>query len=454
MLSRRHLLAAGGGLLLPAPAFAQPVRRDLDLLRDRALADKLAWELTESLTTEIGPRPVGSPAMARARDWGVAQLKRLRFQNVAVETFRTRAWSRGAEAAQVVGDYAQPLRILGLGGSPSTPPGGLTADIAVFPTFQALLDQPEGALAGKIAVVTQRMQRTQDPSGYFFANARRSRGPGEAAKRGAVAYLLRSLSTDDTRLPHTGGSGATIPAAALAGADAELLERLVARGKPVRVRLDLASSAGEVDAYNIVGEIRGREAPDEVIVVGGHLDSWDVGQGAVDNAAGVAITTAAASLAAARPLRRTVRVVMWGSEEQGGSSRAYAAAHAEETPRMVVVGESDSGAATIWNAALPPNALKHPAMQMFREVLGPLGVGVDTAPARDGGADISGLVRAGAPFVEFRQDLLRYFDLHHSEDDTLDKVDPAQLAQNVAVWATFIRLAADSDIDFRKLAST
>jgi hypothetical protein len=451
------LLAAAAVLLAAGPADAQSLAANAGVVRDKALADPTAWALTESLTTDVGARMVGSPAMARARDWGVATLTRLGFENVHVETFTTLAWFRGEESAEVVGPTPQKLHILGLGGSTPTPKGGLTAPIALFRSYQEMLDQPPGALAGKIAVVTERMRRAQDGSGYSAIGPQRRSGPSEAAKRGAVGYLVRSLSTDDTRLPHTGGATpGGIPAAALSTPDAELLENLVARGGPVTVKLSLASTSNpKAEAYNVVGEIRGREAPDEVLVVGGHLDSWDPGTGAIDDAAGIAITTAAAKLAASLPQRprRTIRVVMWGSEEQGGSSAAYAAAHKDEVGRMIVVGESDLGSGAIWSAALPKGSASHPAMRAFRAAIAPLKVIVRATPPQFGGSDVEGLIAAGAPFVEFDQDASRYFDLHHSADDTLDKVDPAELTQNVAVWTSFLYTVADSDIDFRKLAT-
>ncbi|HEX7947896.1 MAG TPA: M20/M25/M40 family metallo-hydrolase [Phenylobacterium sp.] len=441
--------------LIAGPAAAQTpsLAAGAAAVRDKALADTTAWDVVESLTTEVGARPVGSPAMQRARDWGVATLKRLGFENVHVETFTTNAWSRGPESAEVVAPFPQKLAILGIGGSSPTPPGGITAPIVVFPSYQALLDQPVGALKGKIAVVTQAMGRTQDGSSYGVVGIQRRNGAVEAAKRGAVAYLARSLSTDDTRLPHTGaGTPAGIPMAALSTVDAQLLERMAGRGKPVSVHLEMASSVNPAaEAWNVVGEIKGRAKPDEVIVVGGHLDSWDPGAGAIDDGAGVAIQTAAAKLAgeaAGRP-RRTIRVVMWGSEEQNGSGAAYAAAHRDEADKIVVAGESDGGSGRIWSLATPPAANSHPAMAAFRAALPALKVTVNSTPPRSGGSDIAGLMGLRVPFVDFNQDMSRYFDLHHTADDTLDKIDPAELAQNVAVWAAFLYVAANSDVDFR-----
>jgi hypothetical protein len=443
-------------LLTAAPAVAQDLAATAAAVRDKSLADPTAWQIAESLTTEIGGRMVGSPEMERAKDWSVETFKRLGFQNVKVETFTAQGWFRGDESAEVVGPYRHKLHILGLGRSSSTPKGGLTAEVALFRTYEDLLAQPEGALKGKIAVVTGIMTRSQDGSGYGAVGPQRRSGAVEAAKRGAVAYLVRSLSTDDTRLPHTGGSQpGGIPSAALSTPDAELLERLVARGKPVSIKLSMSSRFDpKVPAYNISGEIPGTDPNAGVLIVGGHLDSWDPGTGAVDDAAGIAITTAAAKLAASQgPLKRTIRVVMWGSEEQGGSSEAYLAAHKDEVAQMVVVGESDTGAGRVWQARLPKGSVDHPAMKAFRSAVAPLKVIVSREAPGFGGADVAGLIQAGAPFVEFNQDASRYFDLHHSADDTLDKIDPAELAQNVAVWASFLHTAANSDIDFRATAA-
>lgn len=458
--SRRGRLAQAlvqAALVLSLPALAVAASpADLAAttiqVRDRALKDETALKVAESLTTEVGARPVGTPAMDHAKDWGVAKLKELGFSNIHVETFSTRVWTRrGVDRAEIVGTYPRALQVLALGGSAATPAGGLTAPIALFKTYQELLEQPPGSLTGKIAVVTQPMARTQDMTGYGSAYVWRGAGPGDAAKRGAVAYLLRSLSMSSTRLPHTGTSTpAGIPAAALSVPDAELLERLVAGGHPVVVKLVLDSTTQPASvAYNISGEIPG--ATDELVVVGGHLDSWDPGTGAVDDAAGIAISMAAAKLATetgGRP-RKTIRMVMWGSEEQSGSGAAYAAAHKAEIPRMAVAVESDSGADRVYSAALPAGGLKLAPMQAFFGAVAPLGVAVLPTPAKDGGSDVEALAAGGVPVLELAQDVSRYFELHHSADDTFDKIDPRQLAQNVAVLAAFLHVVAYSDVSFR-----
>jgi len=455
---RISLIALAASLALSSTAFAAEPADTAAALRDKALADQTAWTVLEDLTTGVGPRPVGSPAMTRAKDWGVETFRKLGFTNIKVEAFAKPSWTRGAESAAIVGPYPFKLSILGLGGTVPTPAKGVEAEIVVFDTLDDLKAAPDGSLKGKIAVVNQVMPRTQTGEGYGTTGVIRRTGASDAARKGAIAYLTRSVSTSDSRLAHTGGlryadDAPKIPAAALGVPDADLLAALARRG-PVRVKLNLASTVNEKTvAWNISGDIAGSEKPEEVLVIGGHLDSWDVGTGAIDDASGIAITTAAAKLIGDLPKhpRRTIRVVMWGSEETGGSSEAYAAAHKDTIPNMVVAGESDLGAGRVYALQLPKGALTAPQMQSLTSVMAPLGLVVSRDPARFGGSDTEGLQAAGVPVFSLRQDASRYFDLHHSEDDTLDKVAPAALQQNVAAWAALLYLIADSDIDFRAL---
>ncbi len=443
-----------------APAAAKPADpvATAEALRDKALLDRTAWDITEDLTTTIGPRLVGSPAMERAKDWGAAKLKALGFTDVKVEQFAKPSWTRGEESAELVGPYPMKLSIVGLGRTVPTPPEGIEADVALFHTFAELMAAPESAVKGKIVVITQPMARTQDASGYGMAGISRRAGPTEAAKRGAVAVLIRSISTSDSTVPHTGvtafGDGvSTVPSAALGVPESEQLERLAKKG-PLRIKLKLASTTNpNAVAWNISGEIKGSEKPDEVIVIGGHLDSWDVGTGALDDATGIGITTAVGKLIGDLPKhpKRTIRVVMWGSEESGGSSEAYLEAHKAEVPKIVLAGESDEGADNIFSLKLPAGAQGAPFATTVANVLMPLKINVAREAARSGGADISGLESAGVPSVEMRQDASRYFDYHHTMDDTLNKVRPNELAQNVAAWVSFIYLVAETDVDFRAL---
>ncbi len=424
-------------------------------LRDRALADSTAWNLLESLTTEIGPRMVGSPAAQHARDWALAKLKALGFANVHAEAFAKPSWARGEELAEVLAPFPQKLAVIGLGGSVPTPPQGIDAPIVVLKNYDAVLAARPGAFKGKIVVVNQPMTRTQDGSGYGAAVVARY-GASEAAKRGAVAYLVRSISTSDTREPHTGSGGfgpdaPKIPAAALGVPDADLLEHMAARG-PVRVRLKLASFVRPNSmAWNVSGEIVGSVKPRDVIVVGGHLDSWDPGTGAIDDGAGVAITTAAAKMIGQLPRhpRRTIRVVLWGSEETGGSGDAYLAAHKGELARIVVAAESDLGSDRIYRLKLPPSGPDQRGLKPLAAALAPLKVFVSPDPAMHAGSDVEGLQKAGVPVFSLDQDATRYFDIHHSADDTMAVVDREQLNQNVAAWAALLYLIADSDVNFR-----
>src|SRR6202041_1445433 len=309
-------------------------------LGQKALNDPAAFNFVESLTTEIGQRLAGTEAHQRAVAWAETRLKAAGFENVHSEPFTFPAWIRGTESAEIVGTVPQHLAVTALGGSVATDANGVEAEISLFRTYDDLLAAAPGSLNGKIAVVTQRMVRAQDGSGYGAANAIRRAGPSEAAKRGAVAYLLRSLGTDSHRLPHTGAltymdNVPRIPAAALAIPDAEQLERLAAFG-PVGIKLVLPPTvAHNAPSWNEVGEVRGSERPDEIVLIGGHLDSWDLGTGATDDGAGVAIVFGAARLIAGLPQHpsRTIRVVLFGAEEMNFSGAAYAKAHEGETPK-------------------------------------------------------------------------------------------------------------------------
>jgi hypothetical protein len=457
---RTRLIAAAAALLVAGPALASdPLRAGAEAVRDRALADQTAYDIVESLSVDVGPRMAGSEAAARARDWGVARLKALGFSNVHVEPFPITAWRRGPEAAEITAPRPQKLAIIGLGGSVPTPPEGVEGEIVLFHAYADLLAAPVGSLAGKIAVVTQPMTRTADGSGYGAAGPMRRAGPSEAARRGAIAYLVRSLATGESREPHTGAlnykaDAPKIPAAALSVIDAELIDHLAARGAPIRVRLKLASASEPAQAWTVEGEIPGAEHPDEIVQVGGHLDSWDPGTGSIDDGAGLAIAVAAAKLAGGQnPPKRTIRVALFGDEEMDFARPAFAAAHQAEAPKMVVVGESDIGADRAWSVRVPAGAAGAPEMKTYATVIAPLAVNVSPEPSRFSGDDVADLARAGVPAFEVAQDASRYFDWHHSSEDTLDKVDRGQLNQAVATWAAFVYIAANSDIDFRPLMS-
>ena len=443
-----------------APALAQPDNLAVMTarLRDRGLSGSGAYDILESLTTEVGPRPAGSPAYGRAKDWALAKLTSLGFSNVHAEPFTIWAWFKGVETAEVTAPFPQPMVITGLGGSVATPPGGLEAEIVLFSTFDALASAPANSLTGKIAVLTQRMGANDSATGYGAANRWRRRGASEAAKRGAVGFMLRSLATNTDRAPHAGAMNyeegvAKIPAAALSSPDADQLERMARRGKPIRMKFTLLPTyLPEATTWNVVGDIPGRTALDEVVLVSGHLDSWGLGTGAIDDGAGVAITMAAAHLAGERKPRRTIRMVMWGAEETDQAGGAYAKAHAGEAAKIVIAGESDNGAQHIQAFQVPAGAADLPAVKMLAEALKPLDVAFNPEPVRFGGDDVGHLVPLGVPQLGMRQENSHYFDIHHSAEDTLDKVDPAEMDKATAAWAATIYTLAESDVDFRKAA--
>jgi Zn-dependent M28 family amino/carboxypeptidase len=455
---KTHLIAALAVLLAGTPAMAQSpnLTANAAQIRDKALTDPTAYDVLESLTTEIGPRLAGSPAAERARDWGLAKLKSLGFQNVHAEPFPITAFVRGAESAEITAPYPQKLAVIGLGRTVPTPKGGIEAEVALFHTYADLMAAPVGSLKGKIAVVTQAQPRGKDGAGYGQLNPNRRRGPSEAAKRGAVAYLTRSLATNDARLPHAGALNYAddmpkIPAGAISVPDAVLLDNMAARGKPIRIKLVIESTTKPGTAWNVVGEMPGDGSSQELIVVGGHLDSWDPGTGAIDDGAGVAITTTAAKLAASLPGRkRTIRVIMFGAEEMDYASDAWGAAHKAEFGRMAMTSESDLGADDIYALRLPAGMHDRPVFKALPELLKPLKIDVLADAATGAGDDVRSMIAGGVPAFAFRQDATRYFDIHHSADDTLDKVDRQQLNQNVAAWATLLYLAASAPDDFRK----
>lgn len=426
-------------------------------LRAAALTDPTALDVVTRLTTEIGPRLAGSEAETRAAAWAKAEMERLGFDKVWTETFPIpRGWARGVERAEIVSPAPQPLVVTALGYSTATPPEGIEAEAVVLPSYEALLAAPPGSLAGKIAVVTQATVRAQDGAGYGHSVKIRGYGPGEAARRGAVAYLHRSLSTTSKRLAHTGVTRfrdlPRLPAAALSVPDAEQIDRLAAAGKVIRLRLVLTPrDLGPVTSQNVIGEVRGRERPEEIVLLGAHLDSWDLGTGALDDGVGVAMVMAVAKLIRELPQRprRTLRVVLYGAEEIDlVGAAAYAAAHKDELARHVIVAEPDAGHGPVYQFQTGVADPEEASVKRMRAALEPLGV-VPGDNASKGNSDVTPLVQAGVPAVSLRLDGSEYMDHHHSADDTLDKVDPRKLSQSTAAYAVFAYLAAELGADYR-----
>ena len=439
---------------LPAPVKVDPA---VARLRDAALKDEIAYDIVEGLTTEVGPRLAGTEAEARARAWSVTKLKALGFRNVHIETYQMPVWVRGIETAEIVSPFPQKLKLTALGNSSATPPEGLIAEIVYFPSFADLQAAPEGSLRGKIAFVSNAMVATQDGSTYGQFGAARFTGPNVAASKGAAAIVIRSIGSDHGRGPHAGLTTfapgvAPIPAAALSTADADNLSRMVARGKPVMLKLVLTpQQTGTHESGNVVAEVPGTDAKAGIVLIGGHLDSWDLGTGAIDDGAGVAITAAAAKrlLDGPRP-KRTIRVVWFGSEEVGGfGGRAYAEAHTAD--RHALAAESDFGADNVWRYTVNlPDAAKAVGDRVGA-ALAPLGIvkGRDTA---HGGSDVEPVLATGVAGIDLNQSGQRYFDYHHTPEDTLDRIDPVQLAQNVAAWTTMLAVVANAPEDIGPVA--
>lgn len=456
------LLLGAAGSAQAAPPVSPEVIEQAIRLRDAALEDDTAWNWVEGLTTEIGPRLAGTPQEAAARDWTVRNLKALGFPDdaVSVEHFPVETWVRGMETARIVTPFPQPLVVTALGRSASTGPDGLEAEVVIFESVDELEQQPEGSLKGRIAYIGHAMTRTQNGSSYGYFGKARFRGPSIAASKGAIGCLIRSVGTHSHRLPHTGGTNfddiPPIPAAALSPPDADQLERIAARNETVRVEMTLTPKViGTQQSGNVIADVTGTKRPEEIVIVGGHLDSWDLGTGAVDDGAGVAIATAAVDLIRRSGLRpeRTIRVVHWGAEEVGlYGARAYARAHAHSIDQHVIGSESDFGADRIYGIEGHVSDEGQRVVDEMLRLLAPLGVGRGVMGPRfqgSSGPDLSPLNAKGLPRFRMKQDGTDYFDYHHTPDDTVDKIDPEKLRQNVAAYVVFLWLAANTDVEFR-----
>ncbi|MGV8961005.1 MAG: M28 family peptidase [Stenotrophomonas sp.] len=434
---------------IPDKALATAVQ-----LREQALADSTGWQVVESLTTEIGPRLAGSEADARAVEWAKAKFKALGFDRVWTEPVTFPKWERRSELAQVLGAHSQPLTITALGGSPG---GTVEAEVVRFADLAALQAAPAGSLAGKIAFVDYQMTASRDGHDYGNGSAVRGKGPSAAIRKGAIGFIMRSAGTDSHRVPHTGitrfDEGLTpVPSAALSVPDANQLARLVALG-PTRIRIALDCGwDGSYTSHNVIGEITGRSLPKEVVVIGGHLDSWDLGTGAIDDGAGVGISMAAGHLIGQlkQAPKRSIRVIAFANEEQGlYGGKAYAQAHEKDVVLHQIAAESDFGAGRIYafntGSANPQDSRQ--ATAQIAQVLAPLGI--EYTPDQGGpGPDVGPLAAKGAAWAWLAQDGSDYFHLHHTADDTLDKIDPKALAQNVAAYTVFAYLAAEAEGSF------
>ena len=447
LTSRRSLRAAAlATALLAPPAPAQDTARyapAANRLITAALHDSAAWNRIAELTDTFGSRLSGSDALEHAIDWTLARMRADGLENVRGEVVMVPHWVRGAESAELVTPRRKALAILGLGGSVGTPEGGVTAPVLVVGSFDELKRRASDA-RGRIVLFDVPFTEYRQTVAY------RAIGASAAARVGAVAMLLRSVASFSINSPHTGQlrydtTVARIPAAAITVEDALLLHRMQDRGQPVTVTLRMAARMlPDARSRNVVAELRGREKPDEVVVIGGHMDSWDVGQGAMDDAGGVVVAWEALRLMKQLGLRprRTVRVVGWTNEENGTrGGLAYRAAHADEVDRHVFALESDNG-------AFKPSGIaavaSDSAIAMLRRIAPLLArIGADKVIRGDGEADIGPLLAAGVPGAGLEVDGTRYFWYHHTDADTPDKLNPHDVAECVAVMAVYAYVLAE-----------
>lgn len=424
-------------------------------LKHSALESDLAWDLTEGLLTEVGPRFAGTDGDRAAVSWALTRMRELGFENIQTEAVPVPRWLRGEISAAITAPYPQDLVAVALGGSIGTPDEGIEAPVRQVHDVEALRSLSRSQVEGHIVFFSQRMERTRDISGYSDAVGNRRSGPAVASEMGAVAAVIRSIGTSDERVAHTGGTRfpedvKRIPAAALSNPDADLLERQIATGRPVTMKLRLTSRMLEpTESANVIGEIPGSDPDAGVVLLGAHLDSWDITPGAHDAAACVAIVMSTAHMISrldAQP-KRTLRVVLFANEEFGLSgARTYAENRRDRLDEHYVGIGADLGASAVWRFDTVINEDAMPVARALHRLIEPLGVEMGTNEGF-GIPDFVPLRAAGMPVLDPLQDAAPLFDIHHTINDTLAKVDPEQLRQNVAVYAALTWMAANMDVE-------
>ncbi len=445
--------------------YSEPAKR----LIDAALADQEGMARLQYLCDRIGNRISGSASLERAIQWAAEEMKKAGLENVQTPPVKVPRWIRGTESAVMIEPVLKPLTMIGLGMSVATPQDGITANVVAVNSFEELTALGRDKVAGKIVLFNPEWQ------GYGQTVMYRSSGPSRAAALGAVGVLVRSMTGVSLQTPHTGAlsyqDGITkIPAAAVSTEDAAMIERIVKGGSPVQVRLKMeAHLEPEVESHNVMGEIRGSEKPEEIVVLGGHIDSWDIGQGANDDGSGIMATFQAVALIKKLGLtpRRTIRVVFWVNEENGGAGgKAYAAMAGPTVKNHVAAIEMDGGAekpmgfgfggagggggrgrrqapgAAPSSAASPQTS---PAAFQRAVDIGKLLAGIDGGKMSPGGGgeDIGPLLEEGVPGFGVRTVGIHYFDWHHTDADSFDKIVPREFQLNVASLAVLSYVLAD-----------
>lgn len=450
-----HFLNPGNG------AWTEEQIATMGRIRDTAISDEYALTELRHLTDNIGPRISGSPQAAKAVEYVAAEMKAL-GATVSLERTAVPHWVRGIETGALV-DWkgmapgtTQKIVLTALGGSVATPADGITAPVVVVPSFEAFQRLPEGAVKGKIVLFNHPFDKQLAAQGlggqaYGQAVVYRGAGPSVAAAAGAVAVLVRSVGGADYRLPHTGATSydpslPKIPAAAVTAEDADLLADLTRQG-PVVMHLTLTpQTLPKVESYNVIADWKGATHPEQVVIVSGHLDSWDLGTGAIDDGAGIAVSMQAIHLMQKLGLhpQRTVRFIAWMDEEQGGEGAdTYAADHAADLQNHVGALESDLGCDHPTGITFAGSPQLEEWLRPVAHQLEPIGASLITE-GPEVGEDVESVVSKGVPGFTPTQDSRYYFNYHHTAADTFDKVDQRQLNENAAVMAILAYALADS----------
>jgi len=429
--------------------FPAALLEQLASIKAAALSDDYAYRQVAHLTENIGPRSSGSPQAEAAVEYVASELRQLGL-DVHLEEVKVPHWVRGAEAAELI-DYAghvtgttQKIVLTALGSSTATPADGLTADVVVVNNFDELKTLGRDKVAGKIVLFNEPFDKQKAAGGMAFiaygeAVRYRGAGPKAAADLGAAAALVRSVGSADFRLPHTGFSFPSgIPSAAVTAEDADLIAHLSAQGK-VRMHLTLTpQKLADSVSHNVIADLKGSEHPEQLVVVSGHLDSWDLGTGAIDDGAGVVVAMEAAEILQKLHLRplRTLRVIAWMDEESGGAgSQAYTKDYSAEFIRTAAAIESDGGAAHPLGFDVKMSARAAELLRPVTEVLQSFGASATIPSSYSPGADIAAMAESGVPSLGILQDGRTYFHYHHTAADTLDKIVPAELRENAAAMA-------------------
>ena len=435
--------------------------KTIEQLKQTMLHSDLSYKILESLTTEVGNRRLGTAKGRLATKWAVAKMKALGFDKVWTEDVTSPKWLRGDIEAKIISPYSHDLVAIGLGGTVGTGKKGIKATVVEFATLADLKAAKVGSLAGKIAFVSFRMKAAIDGSGYGPAVATRSQGASIAAEKGAVALIMRSVGTDNNRTAHTGmmrykKGVKKIPAAALSNPDADLLVNVVKRGKPVSFYLKITAQQfpqQQVTSASVIGEITGSKYPKQLVVIGAHLDSWDVGTGAMDDGMGIGIVLAAGAELAKLPVhpKRTVRVILYIGEEMGYyGTKQYMKLHKNEVSNHMIGAEWDFGLGKIYKMTPGVGAFALNNIHDLAQLLAPLGVEMSTKNNGIAQSDMELLSEAGMPSINFAANGLHYFDYHHTKNDTLDKINPETYKQNTTVFTMFAYFSAQSTVDFRR----